>query len=91
MDDGIVDRSQAIRLFAGRLAHELSRPVQNIANAAELCVREDADAEMRQACRRIIEQEILSLTALLGELRALGQYAGNPADRFGHWFSDNEG
>ena len=90
MDDSIGDCSDAIRLFAGRLAHRLSRPVQNIANAAELCLREDADAEVRQACRRIVEREIESLTALLGEIRALGQSAGNPTDRVGHWFGDDD-
>lgn len=64
---------RALVEFAGHLAHELSHPLQNIANAADLFLRDDCDPRAREMFRRIIEHEIRSLTMLVGELRDIAR------------------
>ena len=68
------------RIVSG-LVHDLSHPVQNLANHTRLLLRRPDDVEFRAAFARTVERETSSMRRLLDDLRQ----AGSPValERFG--------
>jgi signal transduction histidine kinase len=67
------------RIAAG-LFHDLSHPVQNIANSTQLLMREDMDAGDRASFHRTIERELTTLKRFMEDLRNVAK--PKPIERY---------
>lgn len=67
------------RVAAG-LVHDLSHPIQNIANSTKLLMRDDVDAESRTMFRNMIDRELATLKRFMDDLRNLVK--PKPVERF---------
>jgi signal transduction histidine kinase len=74
------ERQATFGRVAVGLAHDLSHPIQNIANSTRLLVRDDIEPESRAALHRTIERELASLKRFLDDLRNLVK--PRPLERF---------
>lgn len=67
------------RVAAG-LVHDLSHPIQNIANSCKLIVKMFDDDEYRETFRRTVDREFATIKRVLDDLRHLARPA--PIERF---------
>jgi signal transduction histidine kinase len=74
------ERQAMFGRIAGGLFHDLSHPVQNIANSTQLLLRDDMDPESRAGFHRTIQRELATLKRFMEDLRNVAK--PKPIERF---------
>ena len=74
------ERQATFGRIAVGLVHDLSHPIQNIANSCRLIVKLADDPEYRQTFRRTVDREVATIKRMLDDLRNLARPI--PLERF---------
>jgi signal transduction histidine kinase len=74
------ERQAMFGRIVGGLFHDLSHPVQNVGNHAQLLIRADSDQETREISTRAIQREVATLKRFMDDFRNVSK--PRPVERF---------